>query len=373
MKKEKLSLPNHCSASQLAVSPSNWQQLKKVKGPWRVHYRFYDPAYPKPKQVAVKVMNSESDIARRKEATKVILEYELKLLQSGYNPFHKQLIPENHQEGCIDITPNSFFVDALKRALERRKDSLAQQYFKHIKGYVLPAVEKAATQLGYNTLFISDVKRRHIIFILDHLKYSSSRFSDNTYNRFRTDLNILFEELVEVEAVEHNIIKEIRKKSYQAAPRKVLTNEQRVFIDSYLNGHYPAFHRFLNIFFHSGIRLTEMVRLRGSDVNLKDQCFRTSIEKGKSKRTAWRPIKTIALEFWRLAMENCGQDDFVFSTNLEPGKEKISEKQITRRWYAHVKKQFVYIAGRKEKRANMLTGSISSRANRQRSLLTFTA
>jgi hypothetical protein len=40
-------------------------------------------------------------------------------------PVHKELIPE-HQEGSrIDITPNIMFIEALKRALERRKTSLS--------------------------------------------------------------------------------------------------------------------------------------------------------------------------------------------------------------------------------------------------------
>jgi hypothetical protein len=35
-------LPNNCKASLPVISPKNW---KTFKGPWRLTYRFYDPAF----------------------------------------------------------------------------------------------------------------------------------------------------------------------------------------------------------------------------------------------------------------------------------------------------------------------------------------
>jgi hypothetical protein len=39
------SLFNGCSRSDISVTPQNWKTKKaSLKYPWKIHYRFYDPA-----------------------------------------------------------------------------------------------------------------------------------------------------------------------------------------------------------------------------------------------------------------------------------------------------------------------------------------
>ena len=74
---------------------------------------------------------------------------------------------------------------------------------------------------------------------------------------------ILFNEICEQELVESNPVRHIRKKKTIRKIRKVLTENERALVNEFLQKNYPEFHRFLHIFFHSGARITELLRVQG--------------------------------------------------------------------------------------------------------------
>jgi integrase len=338
-------LPNNCHCSELSVTPSNWKQLKKITRPWRIHYRFYDPSQPKPKQVNIKMMNNVANLEERKENTKLLIAAELKRLKAGWNPFHNKIITNSPDK--YNIADTTLFIPALYKALERKK--LDENYYKHIKNYILPNVEKAAINLGYSLMYITEVKRKHIIFILDHLGETNERFSNYSYNRFRTDLKILFRELVLIDVIETNIMNDIPVKQLEQKEKNVLSKAERVFINKLLEEKYPSFNRLLHIYFHGFTRETELMRLKGRDVDLEGQRFRVLIKKGRNQRTVWKVIQTEALQYWKEQMKGCGDDDYVFSVDLLPGKKQIRTDQITKRWYRLVKSKEFEINGVKTK------------------------
>ena len=55
----KTQLSSGCSISELSVTPKNWNtKAAKTNNDWFVSYRFYDPHYPKPKQVILRGMKN---------------------------------------------------------------------------------------------------------------------------------------------------------------------------------------------------------------------------------------------------------------------------------------------------------------------------
>lgn len=340
-----LSLPNGCCCSQIAVTPRNWKQAKKVSGPWRIHFRFYDPSHDGPIQVTDKQMNKFKNVHERKEKTQFLIDTITQALKAGYNPFHKAIV--NRSQARYDIEPKTLFIPALQKVLARI--DIEPAYKKHIEKYVIPNIEKAAKALSYNMMFISEVKRKHIIFMLDHLRQVNKKFSDNTFNRFRTDLKILFTELVEVEAVESNIIKDIRVKQVETKERKILSPAERKFINELLLKKYQDFHRFLNIFFHSGARSSELLRIKLDDVELPNQRYKVTIRKGKKYRTVWRVIKNIALPYWTEIVQKAKPGDYLFSKRLLPGASPIQPYQIHKRWTRLIKNKEFEIEGKKTK------------------------
>jgi integrase len=341
-----IQLPHNCRCSAPAVTPRNWEKLSRIKGPWRIHCRFYDPTQLRPFMITDKNMNEYQNMAERKEATRKILKDLSEALEKGYNPWKGKIIPA--QPFSFDISPTTYFIEALYKALERIK--IEEKTKKEIKNYIIANLEKAAKVLNYDYLTIAEVESRHIIFALDHIREVSRGFSDNTFNHFRKYLMMLFKELRRIQAVKVNVIKDMDKLPVdEKEQRAILTKAERQYVSELLQTSYPEFFRFLNIFFHSGARISELMKLKKPDVDIAGQRFRSEIKKGRKTRIVWRPIKNIAVQFWKEAIADAAEKDYLFSKGLKPGATAIHSYQITKRWYRLIMQKEHTINGKKQK------------------------
>ena len=325
-----INLPNGCKCSTISVHPKNWQSKSaKTTTDWYLSYRFYHPDYPQPKQVMVKGMNHFKQLSQRQEATKTALSQELdKLLNQAFNPFiklNKAIV------GSPAISPETNISEALQSVY--KKIQVSERTLKDIK-HVLRSVEKAILLLGLTNYPISQVTRKTIKLILENASGSADNFNKN-----RSYLMILFSELCEMELVETNPVRDIKKRKTIKHLRNVLSDEERVLVNNYLQVNYPSFHRFLQIFFHSGARITELLKVKKSDVDITRQRYRVIIQKGREYREVWKVIKNIALPFWVKILDQAKSNDYLFSIGLEPGEAQIQSYQITKRWYRLVKKK----------------------------------
>lgn len=325
-----ITLPNSCTCSNLSVSPTNWQSKNaKVTKDWYIMYRFYDPRYPKPKQVMVKGMNQYKKLSERQEATKTCLAEELeKLAKGNYNPFIRV---SNAPEHIAILTKETMIVEALKQA--NLKVSVSDSTKRDLK-YLIIYIEKAVKALSLQSYHISMVTRKTVKILLEEISTTSDRFNKN-----RSNLMILFSELCEAEAIDINPVRDIKKKKVVKHLRNVLSDEERITVNQYLRDNYPSFHRFLHIFFHSGARISELLRVKEQDLDLPNQRYKVIIQKGRNYKEVWKTIKDVALPYWNNLHEECSKDDYLFSKWLKPGQVQIKPYQITKRWYRLVKKK----------------------------------
>jgi len=150
---------------------------------------------------------------------------------------------------------------------------------------------------------------------------------------------ILFSALAEIELVPLNYLRDIKKKKVVKKIRETLTLKQRQIVNDYLLSNYPEFHRFLHIFFHSGARISELIRLKAKDVELENQRFKITILKGASYKEVWKTIKDIAMPYWIDAINSATKEDYVFSKGLNTGTTLIQPYLINKRWNRLVKKK----------------------------------
>jgi integrase len=150
---------------------------------------------------------------------------------------------------------------------------------------------------------------------------------------------ILFNELVELEAIDANPVKDVAKQKHCHKLRRVLSREEREQVNTYLKQHHYRFWLFLHIFFHSGARLTEIIELQRKNINLEQQYFIVTLRKGRQAKEVVKPIKNVALPFWREAVHGSIDEDFIFSNRLCPGTSPVKSYQITKRWNRHIKKK----------------------------------
>ena len=323
----KVQLPNGCSHSTLSVNPRNWHTKgAKVTHDWFIGYRFYDSRHSKPKQVMIKGMNAFKTIQERQQATKHLIEEELKALNNGYNPFLKG-VNTIHAEETLSFT----FLEAL--ALAFGKISIANITRRDLQ-FSISQFKGAVKKLGWQNISISEISRKHVREILDASSNSNDRFNKN-----RSYLMILFSMLCELEVIPINYVRDIKKKKVTKKIREVLTPRQRVIVEEHLKNNYPEFHRFLHIFFHSGARISELMKVRVADVDLANQRFKLLIQKGRNYQEVWKTIKDIALPYWQEVLINSSKEQFVFSVGLKPGDKQIEPYQLNKRWRRLVKKK----------------------------------
>lgn len=311
-------LPENNRCSNITVTPANWNTKKATTDKdWIISYRFYCEEYPKGKLIQFRAPNREKDVKKRQHLTEMLIKYTLDQLYEGMNPVKKSSIEKKDNTSLSGAL--YFALDKIKVLPETKSD---------IK-FTLEKFLKSAKSLELDT-DIKEITRKHIRQILDHVAETSPKFTDNTFNHYRKYLNILFSELVEFEIVGANPVKDIKKRKIARKLRPVLTSEQRKAIDEHLKK-YPSFRRFLHIFYHSGSRVRELMRLKCKDVDLKKQEFTVTIKKGQVNRQEKKPIKDIALPFWK-EIDLSNPDNFVFSEGLNAGEKPIRPDQINKRW-----------------------------------------
>ena len=277
----------------------------------------------------VKGMNRYKELDERQEATKKSLAEELeKLVKGELNPFNRV---SNIKAGNVDLRSEMPIIEALKLANQKVTVSAPTQ--RDLK-YLLIHLEKAVKVLGLQTYHISKVTRKTVKMLLEEISSTPDRFNKN-----RSYLMILFSELCEAEAIEANPLRDIKKKKVTKHLRDVLSPEERITVNQYLEEKYPSFHRFLHIFFHSGARISELLRVTESDMDLKNQRYKVIVQKGRNYTQVWKTIKDVAMPYWLSVMEECVKGDFIFSVGLKPGAKQIQPYQVTKRWYRLVKKK----------------------------------
>jgi len=436
------SLLNGCSRSDFAVTPKNWKTAKaSIKKHWKIHYRFYDPAFkdhPKykgKKQVAIRGMNNCDTLIDRQAATQDLIDLEIQRIDMrGYNPISEKFMIEEQEEVFNgEVTKDTPFIIALELTLRNciteeimpllraegykiRIENGMLVYYKDGElvadkdGNPVPEIDivmpyikekqlktelehetiidcksvlkyftKSAVMLKKDQMPLHLIKGPAIKAILDNCKnlvvertmnkrverdgklvvekikvdgklvpvktvvYQKKVWNDNQFNHFRSHLGIMFSKLKKQEILEYNPITNIDVKDTtpedpEERENLILTDPQRLQINEYTKEKTPEFNRLIHIFYNSGARRKEMVRVQGKHVDLPRQRFKVLVKKRKKWTWVWKTIKDVVLEYWVQAMDGCGPEDYVFSKGLKPGPKPIRPEQITRRWLRHVKK-----------------------------------
>ncbi len=329
---KRIFLSNGCSFSPPIVSPANWQSKKaNTDVPWSIRYRFYDPIVcPEGRQFAVKDMNRFKLLEdRRAAAQELIRLLNTRLSEDEWNPITNH---EKENELNFEVDPTTPVNEALQYAYDHK---ICAPKTRAQLRQVLKHAQLAIRELRYDRMAIQDIRRRHMRFVLDRIGKKRGGWGATAFNNFRAGLKMLFSELEEIEATEVDPISKIRKMQILHKIRKTLTLEERKEVVAFLRERYTNFHRFVQIFYHSGSRISELLRLKTEDVDLSNQRFKVALIKGRRRLEVWKTIKDLALPYWQTIELKPGQ--FVFSKKLEPGPISINSIQVTQRWRLLVK------------------------------------
>lgn len=331
-----LQLPNGCSCSTPSVFPSNWKTVAaSVKCDWRIQYYFRDPNFkdrwPNGKPVVVKRMNRFKTVDERRSITKTLLEYETNNLKNGYNPILKKLIVEVSGP-TFEIERHTPFMQAIRMAFKKLR--LSESSISNIKSSIT-YIEIASDKLGYSNIEVSKISRKHIIAILETCK-----LTPQSYNHYRAYLMQLFAELIRLEATEINPVdKYVRKMDVEENISELFTHKERKRILDFYKKNDKYFARFLQVFFHSGSREIELLRIKYEKIDPHCRFFKTKVRKRKKVVEEKRAIKKIAAKFWRELLKETRPGEYVFGRLLVPGPKACLRDYITKKWQRDVKER----------------------------------
>lgn len=331
-----------CSYSNLWVNPSNWESIrsqKALKKTWYIQCKFFDPEYAHKYPNGFpyrKKVNRFKTLEERKDAIRLLLEEIPKLFENKhYNPISKKFMKPIFSSISEELA-ESWFVDTLYNSYVNLK--VADRTRQDIKS-TINSVHKVAKYM-YPDLKMKELHSGHVRDILDHMDISNYRF-----NKHLAHLSIVISELVEKRVVVHNCIRDIRKRKQVKKVRETLTIDQLNIIFERLKDDNYNFYRFSKIFFYSGARISELMRVQDKDVDLMNREYKVTILKGGQFIETVKPILPGSWKLWNdIISEVKRNDQYIFSAGLVPGYDKISERQITRRWKRYVKDGYGYNA-----------------------------
>jgi len=299
-------LPHNCRVGKMSVYPKNWDKSKSsMKYTWKIIYLFYDDKNHQKQQIRRKGMNDLHTWSERKQATLDLMADEMRLLEAGFNPITNVQIIEAPSN--LDVpTEQTPFNQALDMAL---KSIDVEKHTKEDLTSVSGFIKMAADVIRINGKLISqtpigEIRKRDIRALFDYLS-KKRNWSNNTYNYYRSHMMMFYKELGEFDAVESNIPRELSKKNTVKATRILLTPDQRTKVKEKIISKNYRYWLFINMFFHSGARITEFCRLKISDVNLERQTATFLIKKRKQWMKVAKPIKNIALPFLFALRHKC--------------------------------------------------------------------
>lgn len=318
-------LPNRCYVTPFKIIPAN----RDIDKDWIICYTFYDPDLGGLRR-QIRGMNHFKNKAQREWYCTRLIESELEILRNGFNPFKKEIIPS----ADMDVSPYTPFITALRVAYT--KIHCVEGTMKDIKS-VLKGTEEAAKKLGIDKKPVKDVTRKYFKLIFEQCRKNPT-FTNNRQNVYRKWLKKLFDELIEMEAVDSNPLVFIKKEKTVKKDRRLPTEEERKLINHYLKENHYYFWRAIQMFKASGARETEFMAVQKKHVDLKEQRCLYTINKGRVVREIWRPITDSALPFWEEIMsEATNNEDYLFSLELKPGKKHLKTEALSRRWQRYVK------------------------------------
>jgi hypothetical protein len=340
-------LPNGNSYSKITVVPKNWESggsellLKK----WVVQYTYYVPGKD-PRYIKKTEFNEHKTLKGRREAVKKIIKGLIfQLEKENFNPV------ENTAKELEVIKDTNFktFNEAIDLAFSKLEVSNSQ--LTTIRS-VVKFLKIAIINLNFGDFDIKEIERKDILLILKEIEKIkikiSGEFSNENYNHHLKQIHRIFEEMITWEITrDYNPCLKIPKKVIIEKLKIILEPEQVTKVNSLKTDHYN-FWRFIQIFFHSGIRINELLRVPVKDVNLNKQEFKALILKGKKPRWVIQPIKTIVLPLWVELLEGANPDFYIFAKDQKPGYnyntkgelQPIGRKTLSDLWLELVKDQF---------------------------------
>jgi integrase len=266
-------------------------------------------------------------------------------LKKGFNPF-TQLSYKN-------VGGSSTVVEVLERLVENLNAS-ASKNTQETYNLMLSRFKKYLNEKKF-----AEYTVQH--FNVDHAKAFQKYLQDKlqlekkTINATLSHIGLFWDELIEMKYVKENPfrIKAIRKTSHGHQRKDdvyepLTPAEIEAMVAAFKKKKNLGMVRFMGFVYYAWIRPVEVSRIRIADVDIKNKLIRLKSSATKNEKGAYVQIVPELMKLIEpLHIERIQQQDwFLFSKNLQPGKEQIKDvwRSVTERYWnptakkLHIKK-----------------------------------
>jgi len=311
-------------------------KISKTTHLWFAHFRYEG------KQFRLKYdLNKFEDLKERQIYFEELCKELLVDLKAGWNPNIKET-----REDKSEITT----IEAFDLVLKIKKERLQNDTYINLKSKI-NRFKKAIEALNFKNVKIVDLKNRHYEMILNKTS-ELFNLTDRSFNEYKICLCSISNELVDVKILKQSFKIKIKNKKIIKTVAHIPANEKDLkVIKEHLLKNNSTFYDYWVTMFHTGIRPTELLRVRLSMVNLEEKTISLpdTITKNKKPRTV--PInKYLESILKRLNIENLPKEYFLFGSankrfsrirfedkEFVPAPYKIPRKQASTLWKDEIK------------------------------------
>jgi len=287
---------------------------------WMVIYYVINPATDQLHRKKIKI-NHIKDLAEKKKYAQFLIKEINSKLYSGWNPF----LEDSSARGYVKLLKA---IDTFYRNKEKelREDSIRsyKSYIEILKTWILKNKSE--------NIFCIDFKKIDALNFMEYA-YFERKLSSRTFNNYRLFYSTLWNWLKSNQYVNVNVFDSIKKKQTTGKERIIIDNETRELIKNHLEKTDYNFLIVSMLVFHALIRPKEICNLKPSDFKLKRQIIhiRSEVSKNKNERFATIPNELMKyLVVWNF--NNAKNDEYIFGTNLDPGKNPVDARRFTKKW-----------------------------------------
>lgn len=310
-----------CRRSDFLVTNSN--------NDWFIQCRFYEADREKPFTYRRR-LNKFKDEKERKKIEKLLLSEMMAMIDDrDYNPRTKQYMFDDGE-----LNPNLSMLECLDRALSGK--TYTPQHLKVVES-ALRKFKEGSEKKRLDYLKIKDVELLHIKQILE-----SCDLTNYSYNKYKKYLSSLFTDLVDAGCLKINPCTGIKAKKHVTEVKDIFTDEELIKISKLVLWKFPKFYNFYQIFYMSGCRVSEMMSVKKSDVNLEKSEFTILLKKGGLDIREKRAIVPDALQFWCNQISKSEANNYLFSEGFEPGDRLIDRDYVYKYWKNNIRIKTIY-------------------------------
>lgn len=311
-------------------------KISKTTHLWYVHFR-YDG-----KQFRFRLNYNQIEDQRIKQIHfEELCKSILKKLRAGWNPNIKE-----KQEDKSELT----IIEAFDLALIKKKEILQNDSYINLQATV-KRLKKSIELLNFHNVKIIDIKLRHYEMIMDKTADNFS-LTDKSYNRYKVALSNVINLLVDEKIIKRSFKLKIKsKKVVKEVSHVPASNTDIEKIKTHLKDNYPNFFLFWATMFHTGIRPTELLRVRLFMIDLTNDCINIDKSIAKNKTSRVVPINQYQkVIFNSMKLDDFQSDFYLFGTydekfkpkkyinkNYTPAPYKIERKQASDLWREEIK------------------------------------